>query len=310
MGSGSGAGLGTLAGGAAGAFFGGPAGAMAGASLGGALGGMLDPQTVDTSGFSPSPQEMAFMRALQARSQGAGPSVAEGQLQQGLGQANANAAGMAAASRGIAPGLAARLGQQAMSDNSMQINQQAAILRAQEQQQADALLAQMYASQRGSAGQAATIQANNSNQARQQNMGMMQGLGTAGIQYAGMSGKSQPQTPPAGPAVQMNKGGKVPCYDDGGKIPGKANVAGNSPKNDTVDAKLSPGEIVVPRTDAQDPEKAKAFIDKLFEKEGGKSAGKGGSADIKELMKIQRETLKRISELEKALKDEDELDAA
>lgn len=34
----------------------------------------------------------------------------------------------------------------------------------------------------------------------------------------------------------------------GGKIPGKANVSGDSYSNDTVNAKLSPGEIVIPRS--------------------------------------------------------------
>lgn len=35
---------------------------------------------------------------------------------------------------------------------------------------------------------------------------------------------------------------------DGGKVPGKAQVAGDSYANDTVSAKLSPGEIVIPRS--------------------------------------------------------------
>jgi hypothetical protein len=34
----------------------------------------------------------------------------------------------------------------------------------------------------------------------------------------------------------------------GGHVPGKAKVKGDSPKNDIVDAKLSPGEIVIPRS--------------------------------------------------------------
>lgn len=40
----------------------------------------------------------------------------------------------------------------------------------------------------------------------------------------------------------------------GGHVPGKANVAGDSYKNDTVKAMLSPGEIVIPRTVAQAPD--------------------------------------------------------
>lgn len=49
-------------------------------------------------------------------------------------------------------------------------------------------------------------------------------------------------------------------YAQGGRVsavvPGKAKVAGDSLKNDTVDAKLSPGEIVIPRSIAQGPNAA------------------------------------------------------
>jgi hypothetical protein len=58
----------------------------------------------------------------------------------------------------------------------------------------------------------------------------------------------------------------------GGSVPGKAEVPGNSYKNDTVPAMLSPGEIVLPRTvtQSQDPVKAAAdFVaEKLKEKQG------------------------------------------
>jgi hypothetical protein len=53
------------------------------------------------------------------------------------------------------------------------------------------------------------------------------------------------------------KGGEVHsheiCMKMGGKVPGKANVPGDSTKNDTVPARLSPHEIVLPRTVAQAP---------------------------------------------------------
>ncbi len=42
---------------------------------------------------------------------------------------------------------------------------------------------------------------------------------------------------------------------NGGKVPGEPVVQGNSPKNDTVPARLSPGEVVVPRTDVAQLEK-------------------------------------------------------
>jgi hypothetical protein len=53
----------------------------------------------------------------------------------------------------------------------------------------------------------------------------------------------------------------------GGRIPGKAPRDGDHPENDIIDAKLSPDEIVVPRSKAKDPKKAKSFIDDVFEEE-------------------------------------------
>lgn len=47
----------------------------------------------------------------------------------------------------------------------------------------------------------------------------------------------------------------------GRKVPGRARVKGDSPKNDVVPALLSPGEIVVPRSKAKDPKKAAAFAE-------------------------------------------------
>jgi hypothetical protein len=44
---------------------------------------------------------------------------------------------------------------------------------------------------------------------------------------------------------------------EGGVVPGKAEVSGDSLKNDTVPAILSPGEIVIPRSIAQGPDAAK-----------------------------------------------------
>jgi len=46
----------------------------------------------------------------------------------------------------------------------------------------------------------------------------------------------------------------------GMKIPGKAAVKGDSRKNDNIPIMASPGEIIVPRTKANDPDKAAAFV--------------------------------------------------
>lgn len=45
----------------------------------------------------------------------------------------------------------------------------------------------------------------------------------------------------------------VTDYRTGGHVPGQANVQGDSPKNDTVPAMLSPGEFVVKRSQAKSP---------------------------------------------------------
>jgi len=47
---------------------------------------------------------------------------------------------------------------------------------------------------------------------------------------------------------------------DGGKVPGKAKLLGDSEQNDTVPAMLSPGEIVVPRSAAQDEQDYMNFM--------------------------------------------------
>jgi hypothetical protein len=41
-------------------------------------------------------------------------------------------------------------------------------------------------------------------------------------------------------------------YAYGGEVPGEALVEGDHPVNDTVPAKLSPGEVVLSRTEAAD----------------------------------------------------------
>lgn len=69
--------------------------------------------------------------AMQAMGQG-GPSVAQLQLQAGLDQSTNNAMGIAASSRGN-PAAAARAAIQAQGQMSAQTNQQAGMLRAQEQ---------------------------------------------------------------------------------------------------------------------------------------------------------------------------------
>jgi hypothetical protein len=70
----------------------------------------------------------------------------------------------------------------------------------------------------------------------------------------------------------MAKGGQAPfTAAKGKKVPGEAKVKGDSLKNDTVPAMLSPGEIVLPRhvTQAPDaPQRAAAFVQAIQAKQG------------------------------------------
>lgn len=57
---------------------------------------------------------------------------------------------------------------------------------------------------------------------------------------------------------------------EGGRIEGDAPMPGNDIQNDKIPAILSPDEIVIPRTEAKNPKKAKKFVDDLFNSEGKK----------------------------------------
>lgn len=62
----------------------------------------------------------------------------------------------------------------------------------------------------------------------------------------------------------------------GGDVPGKARVAGDSPKNDTVQTLLSPGEVVIPRSiiNSKDPVKGAAnFVAEQLRKNGKEDEG-------------------------------------
>jgi hypothetical protein len=63
------------------------------------------------------------------------------------------------------------------------------------------------------------------------------------------------------------------CMKAGGTVPGKAKVAGDSLKNDVVSAKLSPGEVVIPRSvmNSADPAAAAAkFVAAIMARKGHK----------------------------------------
>lgn len=71
---------------------------------------------------------------------------------------------------------------------------------------------------------------------------------TGGVPLGHAEGGEIPE--PTSPAVP---------FVDGGSVPGHADVPGNAAANDTVPARLSPGEFVVPRTAMADPT-VRAFL--------------------------------------------------
>lgn len=67
--------------------------------------------------------------------------------------------------------------------------------------------------------------------------------------------------------IDKNEGGMIHDFRNGGKVPGVPKVMGDSPKNDIVPAKLSPGEIVLPRSVVQNPVKVPNFVNKTLSRE-------------------------------------------
>lgn len=77
-------------------------------------------------------------------------------------------------------------------------------------------------------------------------------------------------------------------FKTGGKVPGKAEVKGDSKKNDTVPAMLSPGEFVIPKSimESKDPVAGGAKMIADYQKKNGNSGNdKKMQGDFKEALK-------------------------
>lgn len=101
----------------------------------------------------------------------------------------------------------------------------------------------------------------------------------------------------------INAGGGVAAAGmgaaHGAKIPGKAKVAGDSPENDTVPIMASPGEVVLPRSVADDPEKAAEFVAHL---KGSSKKDKLGPKGYGKILAKHREIKSMMNELEALMK--------
>ncbi len=153
--------------------------------------------------WQPDPQ---FAQALHNAALGrGGPSAAQQQLQQGLGQATRRGQAVAASQRGVSPALAARMGSQMAAGASMDANRYAAILRAQEQMQARGQymgMQQMMAGQTSAMNQLRLQKALKEQESAQQGMGGM--MSAAGGLIGGILSdrRAKKDIEPAGREIQ------------------------------------------------------------------------------------------------------------
>jgi hypothetical protein len=98
---------------------------------------------------------------------------------------------------------------------------------------------------------------------------MYSGIG-AGVGQAAMGGAKLASTYQPSTSTQYDENGDL-TLSRGGQVPGLATKPGDSEENDTVHARLSPGELVIPRSHAISSDLAKAYIDHLFKVAKGKA---------------------------------------
>lgn len=225
-------------------------------------------------------QQQDFANALKAQMNGQGPSLASQMLQQQAGQNAAQAMGMAAAQRGINPALALRHAMQAGANAQQDAAAKAANARVAEQLGAQG----MYGNQLNTMNQQ-DFQRSAANQ--------QAALGASKINADIEMGNAKNNSGLIGGLI--SGAGSVMAANQGGVIPGVAKVPGDSLKNDTVHAMLSPGEIVVPRSAAQDADKAKEFIDALMKKKkGADDPGRAGFSKVLQAHAKLTEALKGV----------------
>lgn len=206
-------------------------------------------------------QQQGLAGQLQAQASGMGPSVSQTMLNQALQQQQGSAAAMAAGNRGINSGLAMRQALQAQNMAGAQATAQGVAARQQEQLNAQGQLGSLY----NSMGNQTLSQQQLMNNA---NLGVSQV--NADITNKNTQGKNQL----TGSIFNAGGGVAAAALAHGGRVQGKASVQGDSAKNDVVPAMLSPGEIVIPRSKASDPELAKEFIDHLMSEKNSGSKDK------------------------------------
>lgn len=252
-----------------------------------------------------SGQQQDLINQLQGVANGTGPNPALAMLKQQTDANNAAASGQIAGAAGMSPALRERQIMETQRSNQQNAAAQGATLQAQQSLGALGQMGSVISDQRkqdtgfGSAlvggliGGAAGL-ADGGEVPRNHPLMMLVApaphLAHGGLAYP-MDGSGfgpnpnapimapSRMAPLAGGSNVMAGGGFGPNPNHpllmlvaGGPVPGRAKVQGDSSVNDTVPAKLSPGEIVLPRsvTEAEDaPEKARAFVLAIRRKRAG-----------------------------------------
>lgn len=266
-------------------------------------------------------EQRRLAEALRAQAEGRTPSLAGMQYARALEASQAAAASQLASARGLSPSQAQRLLLTQQSAARAAAAGKSAEMRLQEQQMAQANLGTLLGQSRQQATLAASAAGGLGAQAGQlglaqqeleqrrliaeqelrrqqqqaQERAIATGVGTVAGGLLGSLGGPGGTIAGASIGSRIFGGGggglteaeAAPFRSKGGEIKGRAKFNGDTRTNDTVPALLSPGEIVLPRSVAQDeqaPEKAKKFVEAIkSRKKPGKQSIAAALARIQEL---------------------------
>lgn len=210
-------------------------------------------------------QALAQQLALQAAGKG-GPTAAQSLFQGATDQNLRNAMALGQSQAGVSPGAGLRSILEAQSGATGQAASQAAALRAQEQLSAQGQLGGLYGQMAGQGLQAAGMYGQMSEQDRQAMIELeRQRAGVYSSQVGANAQKDMANKQLVGNVLGEGMKGGAAAFGvaHGAEIEGRAKHDGDHEDNDTVPAMLSPGEIVLPRSVAQDPDaeqKAAEFV--------------------------------------------------
>lgn len=253
----------------------------------------LPPNSLDPYHDQMRNEQVTFINALKDQAAGKGPSIAQDQLR-GATDANirqAMALGQSQRGVGYQANLRGILSNQARTQQESAL--QSSLLRNQEMMQGRSMLGQTLGGVRGQDvgmgtdlaklrqnWEIAKLDEGARKRASDNQLAgsVINAGGAAAEQYFNSSpGAAPTTTTPTTPTTPLQG---TPTYQaaHGGLIPG------DSPKNDTVPAMLSPGEIVIPRSVAQSedaPDKAAEFVAALKAQKG---AGGSKEATLKKIL--------------------------